>query len=54
MGQYHFKSFKGKGNRLSMEIKLETWLTATAINELIKELEMAKWNKSEEHLQIEN
>ena len=33
-----------------MEIKLETSWKATAINELTKELEMAKWNKLEEHL----
>ena len=37
-----------------MEIKLETWLKATAITELLEELEMAKLNNSKEHLQIEN
>ena len=38
----------------NIEIKLKTWLKATAKTEIIEELEMAKWNNSKEHLQIEN
>ena len=38
----------------SIDIKLETWLKATAKTELIEQLEMNKWNNSKEHLQIEN
>ena len=40
--------------KLNKEIKLETWFEATAITEIIEELEMAKLNDSKEHLQTLN